>query len=174
MKNSISARICIICGFFLVGLWTLDCGLSTVRADQFSDYTSITNLATNDLFIVERPGVDDFSVQAQYMAAAIGALKTNSPLPSTNLNGVIPNTLLSNVTATIVWSRGTNYGAFTRNFTNTLGTNVWVQMTNSTSTAVFNRLGTNVIPPAVNPTTFPLSGGMWLTNLTGGGYWFTP
>jgi len=148
--------------------------LLSAKADLFSDYSSITNLATNDLFIIERPGVDDFSVQAQYVADAIGALKTNSPLPSTNLSGTIPNTLLSNVTATIVSSRGTNYGAFTRNFTNTLGTNIWVQMTNSTLTAVFNRVGTNVIPPAVNPTVFPLSGGMWLTNATGGGYWFTP
>jgi hypothetical protein len=158
---------------FLSALCLLASGIQ-LHAALISDYANTASTLTNDLFIIERPGVDDFNIAAKDMAAAIGALKTNSPLPSANLSGFVPNTVLSNVTATFVSTLGTNYGAFNRNFTNTLSTNLWVQMTNATATAVFNRLGTNVIPSTVNPTVFPLSVGMWLTNATGGGYWYTP
>jgi hypothetical protein len=48
---------------------------------------------------------------------------------------------------------------------------VWVNMTNSASVAVFNAVGTNTIPAAVNPTCFVLPYLSYVTNAAGGGYY---
>jgi hypothetical protein len=64
-------------------------------------------------------------------------------------------------------------GAFTGNWTNTLTFPVAVVMTNSTATAVFNLSGVNVIPAAANPASFIVGIGGWLTNASGGGFYYS-
>ncbi len=71
----------------------------------------------------------------------------------------------NNVTAT--------NGVFTGNWTNTLTFPVAVVMTNSTATAVFSASGVNVIPAAANPASFTVGVGGWLTNASGGGFFYS-
>jgi hypothetical protein len=68
---------------------------------------------------------------------------------------------------------GSNNGSFTGNWTNTFNFPVVVVMTNAAATAVFNLSGVNVIPATVNPATFILGAGGWLTNAAGGGYYYS-
>ncbi len=172
-----------------------------VPAGLISSYPNAGTLNSNDLFIIERgPGVGDYSINAYQLWASVslqGFIASNlvyGPIPSglltagtTNgaghllvINGgaryiTFDGSLLSNVTALVLASRGTNFGFFTnRAWTNTIGRNVWVQMSNSVNTAVFNSLGSNVIPTSINASNFPLSLNMWVTNSAGGGFFYAP
>jgi hypothetical protein len=64
-------------------------------------------------------------------------------------------------------------GAFTGNWTNAFAFPVAVVMTNSTATAVFSVSGVNVIPAAANPANFTVGIGGWLTNASGGGFYYS-
>jgi hypothetical protein len=46
-------------------------------------------------------------------------------------------------------------------------------MTNNAATAVFNASGVNVIPASANPASFTVGIGGWLTNSSGGGYYYS-
>lgn len=175
--------------------------LPSARAGTIGSYPNVGTLGSNDLFIIERgPGVGDYNIQAYqlYQAIALFGINTTNlvggPIPSGLLTGGVTNggghllvitngaryvtydgSLLTNITALVVASEGTNYGFNnTRAFTNTLGRNLWVQMSNATWTAVFNSLGTNVIPATNNPACFPLSLGMYFTNASGSFFYYAP
>ncbi len=64
-------------------------------------------------------------------------------------------------------------GSFTGNWTNTLTFPVAVVMTNSAATAVFNVSGVNVISAAANPASFTVGVSGWLTNASGGGFYYS-
>lgn len=64
-------------------------------------------------------------------------------------------------------------GSFAGNWTNKLTFPVAVVMTNSTATAVFNASGVNVIPANANPASFTVGVGGWLTNASGGGFYYS-
>ncbi len=182
-------------GAWTLGIWCF-CSAGTI-----SSYPNTSTLGSNDLFIIERgPGVGNYNVQAYQLYQALslfGLVASNlvdGPVPSGLLtvgttNGAghllivssgqrwitFDGSSLSNVTAVVLASQGTNYGFSTaRAFTNTLGRNLWVQMSNATATAVFNSLGTNVVPVSVNPSGFPLSLNMYFTNSAGGFFYYEP
>lgn len=175
--------------------------LDPARAAIISTYPNTATLNSSDLFIIERgPGTGNFNISAGQMPGALGAFGlpasnlVDGPIPAAVLTGGTTNggghlliaigptnyitldgSLLTNVTALVVASQGTNYGFATNNiWTNTLGRNIWVQMSNATATAVFNALGTNVIPAVVNPSSFPLSLNMFFTNATGSFFYYAP
>lgn len=179
------------------------CGSFHIFAGLISSYPNTGTLASNDLFIIERgPGVGTFNINSYQLWQSIslnGLIASNlidGPIPSglltvgtTNGAGHLLITIsgqrwmtfdgsaLSNITALVLASQGTNYGFGTnRAFTNTLGRNLWVQMSNATGTAVFNRLGTNVIPIVSGGTNggFPLSLNMFFTNASGGFFYYAP
>lgn len=170
-------------------------------AGTISSYPNASTLGSNDLFLIERgPGAGNYNIQAYQLYQAVslfGLVASNlvdGPIPSGLLTAGITNgaghllivssgqrwitfdgSALSNVTAVALGSQGTNYGFSTNSaFTNTLGRNLWVQMSNATQTAVFNSLGTNVVPATINPAGFPLSVNMYFTNLGGGFFYYAP
>jgi hypothetical protein len=64
-------------------------------------------------------------------------------------------------------------GTFAGNWTNRFSVPVAVVMTNNAATAVFNASGVNVIPASANPASFTVGIGGWLTNSSGGGYYYS-
>lgn len=196
--NSISAQLRALCVSALI---CASAFCFSSFGGTISSYPNTGTLASNDLFIIERgPGVADYNIQAYQLYQAIGLFGlvasnlVDGPVPSGLLTAGTTNgaghlliissgqrwitydgSLLSNVTASVLASAGTNYGFNTnRAFTNTLGRNLWVQMSNATATAVFNSLSTNVIPATSNPSNFPLSLNMYFTNATGGFFYYAP
>lgn len=171
-------------------------------AGLISSYPNGGTLGSNDMFIIERgPGVGNFNLlgwqvlQSLSLQGLIGSNIIDGPIPSGVLTAGTTNgpgghllvivggvrfisydgRSLTNVIASAVASQGTNYGVTTATaWTNTLGTNVFVCGTNNLNTAVFNSLGTNVVPAAVNPKNFPLGVNAFFTNSGGTFFYYTP
>jgi hypothetical protein len=120
---------------------------------------------------------------SQGIQGAAGINGTNGATGSQGIQGIQgvagTNTLVTaadTFTATNGFaSFATNFGSFSRNWTNTSGINLIVVLTNTPLAAIFNRRGSNVVPSrAATPTmTFYIPPLFWITN-TGGGLFYAP